>query len=127
MLGALAKNGGLTSTHALLPGSPAIDAGDAGACPATDQRGVKRPLDGQNDGDVACDIGAYEGIFVDSGLSLAVALNQPSHGPGETLALDVTAANPTGPEVPADVYPGFVLPASAGRRSGARAGTRSRS
>ncbi len=53
-LGPLASNGGPTMTHRLLPDSPAIDAGDDGACPATDQRGVARP---QGD---ACDIGAYE-------------------------------------------------------------------
>jgi predicted outer membrane repeat protein len=53
-LGALADNGGPTQTMALLPGSPAIDAGDDDFCPATDQRGVTRPQGGQ------CDIGAYE-------------------------------------------------------------------
>jgi hypothetical protein len=53
-LGPLADNGGYTLTHALLPGSPAIDAGDDGICPATDQRGVARPQG------AACDIGAYE-------------------------------------------------------------------
>ena len=47
----LADNGGPTLTHALLPGSPAIDAA-VGVCPATDQRGVPR--------DVACDVGAFE-------------------------------------------------------------------
>jgi hypothetical protein len=54
MLGPLADNGGGTMTHALLPGSPAIDAGDPNGCPATDQRGVARP---QGSG---CDIGAFE-------------------------------------------------------------------
>jgi hypothetical protein len=68
MLGGLQDNGGPTFTHALLPGSPAIDAvpltnctydddGDPGTLevPLTgDQRGVARP---QGDG---CDIGAYE-------------------------------------------------------------------
>jgi hypothetical protein len=102
--------------------SPAIDAGDDSACGATDQRGVKRPLDGQNDGAVACDIGAYERVFVDPGLTLAIALNQPSYGPGDTLAVDVTAANPTGPETPADVYLGFMLPASAGPPLGCAGG-----
>ena len=41
LLGPLADNGGPTFTHALLPGSPAIDHGDPGA-PPTDQRGYGR-------------------------------------------------------------------------------------
>ena len=53
-LGLLADNGGGTLTHALLPGSRAIDAGNNATCPAIDQRGVTRP---QN---AACDIGAVE-------------------------------------------------------------------
>ena len=55
-LGPLATNGGPTQTHALLNGSPALDAGgtSANGCPATDQRGVARPQG------AACDIGAYE-------------------------------------------------------------------
>jgi hypothetical protein len=50
------NNGGPTPTHALLPGSPAIDAGTNAnqICPPTDQRGVKRPQGSQ------CDIGAFE-------------------------------------------------------------------
>jgi CSLREA domain-containing protein len=43
LLGPLADNGGPTLTHALLPGSPAIDSGDPDQLPATDQRGVIRP------------------------------------------------------------------------------------
>jgi CSLREA domain-containing protein len=53
-VGALANNGGFTRTHALLSGSPAINAGSNSACPAEDQRGVIRPQAG------ICDIGAYE-------------------------------------------------------------------
>lgn len=59
-LGPLADNGGPTWTHALLPESPAIDAGDNGACPTTDQRGATRPADGDGDGTATCDVGAYE-------------------------------------------------------------------
>ena len=53
-LGPLAPNGGPTETHALLPGSPAID--KIGDCSGTDkdQRGFARP---QGSG---CDIGAFE-------------------------------------------------------------------
>lgn len=62
MLAPLADNGGISigaglvlQTHALLPGSPAIDAIPAGEClVGTDQRGVSRPQG------AGCDIGAYE-------------------------------------------------------------------
>jgi CSLREA domain-containing protein len=54
LLGGLANNGGPVDTRALLTGSPAIDAGDPIGCPATDARGVARPLGS------ACDIGAFE-------------------------------------------------------------------
>jgi hypothetical protein len=53
-LGPLADNGGPTRTHALLPGSPALNAADGTLCPAVDQRGVARPQG------AGCDIGAYE-------------------------------------------------------------------
>ena len=54
ILSPLQYNGGLTLTHALLEGSPAIGAGDNESCPKTDQRGVVRPQG------VACDVWAYE-------------------------------------------------------------------
>lgn len=57
-LSPLADNGGFTRTH--LPGPNAIDLGIAEGCPATDQRGVMRPADGDGDGTPACDIGAVE-------------------------------------------------------------------
>ena len=55
-----ADNGGPTFTQALLPGSPAIDAGDNQGCPATDQRSFPRVVDGNGDGVAICDIGAFE-------------------------------------------------------------------
>ncbi len=56
MLGTLADNGGPTLTHALLPGSPAIDAGDNTDAPEFDQRGTGFPriVNG------TIDIGAFE-------------------------------------------------------------------
>jgi hypothetical protein len=54
LLGPLADNGGPTPTMALLPGSPAMDAGNPAFCSATDQRGAARPQG------TACDIGAFE-------------------------------------------------------------------
>ncbi|EGV17622.1 choice-of-anchor Q domain-containing protein [Thiocapsa marina] len=52
LLGVLRNNGGPTRTHALLAGSPAIDAGDTDL--NTDQRGYARPSG------AADDIGAFE-------------------------------------------------------------------
>jgi hypothetical protein len=64
MLGLLQNNGGPTMTMALLPGSPAIDAGNPSGCTdgqghllKTDQRGKPRP-DPEDTG--GCDMGAYE-------------------------------------------------------------------
>ena len=79
MLGALADNGGLTKTHALLTGSPAIDAGNDALAPATDQRGVVRAAGGQSD------IGAFE-VALDADLSIAKSASS---------AFVAAAANPT--------------------------------
>ena len=54
VFGALATNGGATQTHELLPGSPAIDAGDNSGGEPTDQRNGQRPTDN------TADIGAFE-------------------------------------------------------------------
>ena len=68
LLGPLRNNGGPTWTHALLQGSNAIDGGDPGqgcvdyisSSITTDQRGAARAVDGNHDGVVRCDIGAFE-------------------------------------------------------------------
>lgn len=61
VLGPLADNGGPTLTHALLPGSPAIDAGNF-TTGTSDQRGSTRPVDFPNihNAGNGTDIGAYE-------------------------------------------------------------------
>ncbi len=53
-LAPLADNGGATLTHALMPSSPAINAGNNANAPATDQRGLARIVGG------TIDIGAFE-------------------------------------------------------------------
>lgn len=59
-LGPLQDNGGPTFTHALLPGSPAIDGNTTNTSTTDDQRLMPRPVDANNDGTAQADIGAYE-------------------------------------------------------------------
>ena len=90
-LGPLQDNGGPTFTHALLEGSPAVDAGDNTGCPGTDQRGAARPVDGNGDGSAVCDIGAYE--------SEAVAPSTPTPTPTPTATATPTPAPTTTPSI----------------------------
>ena len=72
-----ANNGGATATHALLPGSVAVNA--AGACGlATDQRGFPRD-------DGVCDSGAYERV----GFSLSITGDCPG-----AISVEVTTPSP---------------------------------
>jgi CSLREA domain-containing protein len=64
-LGPLQDNGGPTWTMALLPGSAAIDADNISTCAeppinGVDQRGFARLIDGDGNGVVYCDVGAFE-------------------------------------------------------------------
>jgi hypothetical protein len=85
-------NGGPTQTIALLPGSPAIDAGGDSVCNASipngaggvDERGVARPQGAH------CDIGALE---VD-GTTTAVTESQPIPGGDVTITATVTGTTP---------------------------------
>jgi len=93
MLGPLVNNGGGTRTHALLPGSPAIDAVPLSDCPLnTDQRGFSRPYPAGG----ACDIGAFENDSWPLRLqkSVSPATNVPYDGlVTYTLTLNNVGAN----------------------------------
>lgn len=52
-------HGGFTRSFSLAPDSPAIDAGP-NECSQTDQRYYQRPVDGNDDNQARCDIGAFE-------------------------------------------------------------------
>ena len=91
LLGPLQDNGGRTWTHALLPGSPAIDQGYANAVPGlglgTDQCGCRRAVNfagipNANGGD-SSDIGAFEAQIIpgSSPLRLIGAAKSGSGGP----------------------------------------------
>jgi len=104
LLGLLANNGGPTETHALLAGSPAIDASNNGL--ATDQRGIARPQG------IQFDIGAFEleaktpSLVVtlatdvvdssDNETSLREAIALANSQPGaDTITFDVTLSGDT--------------------------------
>ena len=86
MLEALGDNGGPTLTHALMPGSPAINAA-SGSCPVEDQRLTARPFG------PACDVGAYES---DSATALSADFTTPTPGP-ITAIITTDARCRTGP------------------------------
>jgi hypothetical protein len=56
----LAYNNSPTPTHALMPASPAVDLVPVTKCTPQDQRGVKRPVEGDGIGKARCDAGAHE-------------------------------------------------------------------
>ena len=107
LLGPLADNGGATPTHALLIGSPAIDAGDPTGCKdesgnilGTDQRGFPRPQG------AACDVGAFEQAAPDAALAMCVedlsecrALIRDGDGDGEVDGTDRCPETPPGEAV----------------------------
>ncbi|MGD2179176.1 MAG: DUF11 domain-containing protein [Anaerolineae bacterium] len=88
LLGPLDDNGGDTRTHALQPGSPAIDAGsctDVAGDPITrDQRGIARPQG------VRCDIGAYE---AQPDLTLGKRVDNAFPQPGQRITYTVAVEN----------------------------------
>ncbi len=113
LFGPLQNNGGQTDTHALPAGSPAIDAGTNTGCPATDQRGVARPFDGNGDGTPVCDIGAYEFNLpppASADLSLAMTVDNPTPIVGGTITFTLTVRN-AGPDNATGIAATDLLPA----------------
>jgi uncharacterized repeat protein (TIGR01451 family) len=108
VLDTLGDNGGHTPTHALLPGSPAIDAGDPAGCTdhlggllLIDQRGM--PRSGR------CDMGAYELERMALHFSKKAA-SQPAAMPGDPLTYTITIDN-AGPREMSGVLVTDTLPA----------------
>lgn len=71
-IAALAYNGGPTQTHALLPDSPAINAGNDSFAPLLDQRGFGRSG--------VSDIGAFEFSGVPPAVPVVGAASRKTHG-----------------------------------------------
>jgi 6-phosphogluconolactonase (cycloisomerase 2 family) len=92
----LGDNGGLTPTIALGGESPAIDAGPINSSPLfQDQRGFNRERDGNRDGMVFTDIGAFEvqspaDFFVDDAGDYLITNDQGAQGLdfGDTVTFD---------------------------------------
>jgi uncharacterized delta-60 repeat protein len=98
LLGALANNGGPTLTHALLPGSPAIDKGkNLAVGTTTDQRGGARPFDNASissaSGGDGSDIGAVE----DTAVQLSADTNSVTEGTANASITVQRLGNPVGP------------------------------
>lgn len=101
VLGPLSDNGGSTLTHLPLSGSLAIDAGDASAAPASDQRGIGRPqragveigaVEVENNAPIVAATSAV--VLADEGTD---ALQTGTFGDldGDTVTLSASAGNVT--------------------------------
>ena len=91
-LGALANNGGPTQTMALGAGSAAIDAGNNATCPAADQRGFAR-ADGDGNGSVICDVGAYEAAAGTTSPTNTLTASPSTTTEGQSIVLTATTNN----------------------------------
>jgi hypothetical protein len=107
-LDALAKNGGLTETHALQSDSAAVDAGDdalavddKAVALTTDQRGTgfSRIVDGNSDNTATVDIGAFEFVpVVVPPLELLSAASVKTHTGHGDFSVALPLSGPAGTE-----------------------------
>ncbi|MGB0386195.1 MAG: choice-of-anchor Q domain-containing protein [Ardenticatenaceae bacterium] len=102
----LADNGGSSLTHALLLGSPALDAGTCDGI-STDQRGQPRPIDLPNSSnrDDGCDIGAYERQQEAFLLTKTVDHTTPHPGQPITYTISIVGFTNTNSLVLSDTLP----------------------
>jgi uncharacterized repeat protein (TIGR01451 family) len=88
VLGPLQDNAGPNMTHALLPGSPAINAAACtdigGVLVESDQRGIERPQG------ATCDMGAYEATVQ---LSLSKSVDDATADPGQSIVFTIEVSN----------------------------------
>ncbi len=103
-----ADHGGPTKTIALLPGSPAIDAGNPAGCTdfastplTTDQRGSARPIDGDGVVGAVCDVGAYE-----APTAPPTTTTLPGATTSTTTTIDGATTTTTSTTLPAEVCTG---------------------
>ena len=94
LLAALALNGGTTLNHAIGSSSPALDVGDNSSCASTDQRGFPRPIDGDNNATIICDIGAFE-LGIPLEISDAAIIEGDNGSKLATFTVTLAAASPS--------------------------------
>ena len=105
ILAPLANNGGPTQTHALVVGSPALDAANTTNCPASDQRGASRVG--------TCDIGAFELNGTTPTVTVGTVSSTSILENGGTATIPVTVANfPSGDSltIVAHIFGGSAVP-----------------
>lgn len=101
ILGPLGDYGGLTQTHLLPAGSPALDKVPNGNCVkplgSVDQRGLPRNVNGAGGmTDMECDIGAVERQLIEvTPTATATATATPTRTPGATATATATAPTTT--------------------------------